>query len=29
MMADDKKMDDWHRKALCNFDNAYNDTLSV
>ncbi|EPC6088494.1 portal protein [Citrobacter freundii] len=29
MMADDKKMDDWHRKALCNFDNAYTATQDM
>lgn len=28
-MADDKKMDDWHRKALCNFDNAYTATQDM
>ncbi|CAI1951419.1 Uncharacterised protein [Serratia entomophila] len=28
-MADDKKMDDWHRKALCNFDNAYSSTQDM
>ncbi|EPL5323442.1 portal protein [Citrobacter freundii] len=29
MMADDKKMDDWHRKALCNFDNAWSATQDM
>lgn len=28
-MADDKKMDDWHRKALCNFDNAWSATQDM
>ncbi|EAC0572526.1 portal protein [Salmonella enterica subsp. enterica serovar Hadar] len=28
-MADDRKMTDWHRKVLCNFDNAWSETQDM
>lgn len=28
-MADDRKMTDWHRKVLCNFDNAWSATKDM
>ena len=28
-MADDRKMTDWHRKVLCNFDNAWSATQDM